>query len=129
MAVTRRGAAQRQQCAEVYELSELDSLSHYQIAKATGVHTNTVKRWLGNPAKYDPFLDDIALDRAFAGERSVYEALTIWEQQELVARLGRHRDRVSDHDWQAFIPEFANSVGVASEALVSRINRGTVEAA
>lgn len=64
---------------QVYQLKE-DGLNHTQIAKKTGCSLVQVRRWLADPDKYSPYIDDVAVERALGGDRKVFEALTDFER-------------------------------------------------
>jgi hypothetical protein len=47
---------------------------------------------LTDPDKYDTDIDQVALDRAWAGDRRVWEGMTYYERQAFVDRLEKARD-------------------------------------
>lgn len=51
-----------------------------------------VKRWLGDPAKYDPYIDEVAITRACAFEPDVIANLTDDETTEFYDRLAAMAD-------------------------------------
>lgn len=69
-------------CREIYKLAEEEpGLSHYKMAERLGsVRLRPkVQRYLAQPERYSPYVDDTAVDRAFL-EPEVYNALSVLER-------------------------------------------------
>jgi hypothetical protein len=72
----------------VYELAAM-GLSAYAIAKITPHRNETVTKWLKDPGKWSPYLDEIAMSRALSGDRKVFQNLSLMEAQEFWQRAAR----------------------------------------
>lgn len=59
------------------------------IAKALGIRPIAVERWFNQPETYDPYYDEVAVERALQGDAAVYDSLTIFEYRLVVALLER----------------------------------------
>lgn len=73
---------------ECYELHE-QGLSSYQISKLVQRPDKTIYGWLRNPEKFSPYIDEVAVDRALRGERSVFKNLSLYELKEFYERAGK----------------------------------------
>lgn len=58
-----------------------------EIARTVKRYHTTVAVWLNHPERFDPYLDEVAIARAMAGDREVYEHLTMYEEDEFLNRL------------------------------------------
>lgn len=68
-------------------------MTNWRIAKAVGMYHGTVDMVLAHRDKYDPYDDDVAIERALKGDRDVYDALTpfeyrtfLWQVHERIQR-------------------------------------------
>lgn len=69
----------------------LDLVQH--VRRAVGASkTTSVWRWLRDPAKYSPYLDEIALERAMHWDWGAIDNLSYAERREFVERMARHSD-------------------------------------
>jgi hypothetical protein len=91
----------RETVAEIYELAEA-GLGHRKIAAKLGVSTGAVGHYLRNPARFDPYLDEVAIARALGGDRPVYDNLTHWEWKAFLERLGTIRDSLTPEEYQDY---------------------------
>ena len=73
---------------KVYEL-KAQGVSTYRLEKITGASRDTINRWIREPEKFSPYLDEVALERAIAGDRKVYENLSHAERREFWARVAK----------------------------------------
>jgi hypothetical protein len=69
----------------VYELHEQGNTA-YAIAKLTGLNEDRVMRWIRNPKKFSPYIDETAMMRALEGERRVYDNMSMFEKEEFWRR-------------------------------------------
>lgn len=76
----------REMLFTVYDMRE-QGARPAEIAAAVGRSEKRVRYWLHNPQRYDPYFDEIALERVMNGDRSVYENLTVFEMDEFYNRL------------------------------------------
>lgn len=77
---------------DIYE--ETNSLTG--TAMELGISPDAVRYWISNPAKFDPYIDEIAVERALLGERKVYENLTRWEADVVYEKLQEILDSTED---------------------------------
>jgi hypothetical protein len=93
----------RETVMQAYCLHE-EGMGRYAISRKLGIHHDTVSRWLNNPAEFDPYLDEVAITRALAGDVKVYDNLTTFERDEVHALLDEtsiftqfrdHADRIT----------------------------------
>jgi hypothetical protein len=113
-------------CRIVYDVFE-ETASINKAAAAAGVHWNSAQRWLAKPKKWDPFLDEVAIDRAMQGEYEVYKALTYWETIEFYQRLLIKRDALGGQslEWSHFKRMVREGIGLSEAALNSNLDRWT----
>lgn len=76
----------RETVMAAYEMREQGALVQ-DIANALGENRKTVNTWLAHPERYDPFIDEVALERSMAGDEKVYFHLTIYEREEFFKRV------------------------------------------
>ena len=69
----------------VFELAEL-GYTPPQVGKIAGVSAFSVRRWLKDNVFGNPYLDQVAIERALKGDRAVYERLTFYELIEFAKR-------------------------------------------
>lgn len=55
--------------------------SQDHAAERTGVSRTAISRVLAAPHIYDPFIDEVALDRALSGQWPTIHRLTVWERE------------------------------------------------
>jgi hypothetical protein len=126
--VTRWDEASRQKCLKVYDMHELDgSLSMRSMARAAGVAISTVKNWLMEPSRYDPYLDEVALTRALAGDKGAFDNLTVWESEQFLVRLEKEkRSTMWEFDWDQRMEYLRKSLGHgSSDVLWHRMRRAS----
>lgn len=97
----------RQTLLTVYDMREQGYLVR-EIADAVGRRERTIWFWLSNPHRYDPYFDEVALERAMNGERKVYDRLTVFEMEEFYNRL-EARMQVEPYDNKIHHPEFGTT--------------------
>lgn len=88
----------------VYDMHE-SGVGAPTIARRLKLPKGTVGGWLGHPDRFDPYLDEIALERALKGERPVFMALTMYEVDEFYDRV-EARLRVEPYDNRIHHSEF-----------------------
>lgn len=71
-------------CYEIHERHPEMSIS--QVASRAQVPYQSCHRYLSDPGRYDPYLDEVALVRALEGDRAVFSALTVFEKREFWVR-------------------------------------------
>lgn len=104
-------------CDQAYELRHRDGLSYAAIGRKVDIDAETVRRWLNNPARFDPVHDEVALKRAIEGERRVYDNLTLWERDEFWSRIA-HKRRTSHHrEWCEWESDFSYKIGLSVHAI------------
>jgi len=85
----------------VFDLAaEHPEWSYMKISKETGVPYSTARSFLLCPERYDPYFDEVALERALKGDKEVFENLTIYEMREFMTRslaLGPERTAELGH--------------------------------
>lgn len=107
----------------VYDTFE-ETGSLTKTAEILGTSRETITYWVRQPAKFDPYLDDIAIERALLGERKVFENLTRWEEMEVLARLGDILDSQEDHLLAGKIYDlYTEAWGIPNDTLRKRILR------
>lgn len=104
-------------CKEVYDLSADGFGTINQIADEVGVKWDTVQRWLSQPAKYDPYIDEVAVRRAIDGDGAVYAALTIWERDEFFLRIQEIKEKFFGYEWDLYVQGLARNLGVNSRTI------------
>lgn len=83
------------------------------------------QEYLSSPA-FDPIDDEVAVERAIAGERAVYEALTHYERarvREVVHTLYKAGE-LDLHEWSAKVGETSNNMSAFIYRLKKRVARG-----
>lgn len=78
----------------VYDLAE-QGLRVNEIYKQTGFFYKSIQRWLAHPERFDPYIDEVAVSRAIAGDGEVLDNLTIFEAEIVVQYFAKHRARMS----------------------------------
>jgi hypothetical protein len=97
-------AAPRELVLAAYELRE-EGYSNAVIGRTLGVDRRVVGHWFNEPEKFDPYFDEVALERALAGERKVFDALTIYEADEFYRRVEERFER-EPYDNKIHYPEY-----------------------
>lgn len=115
-------SGERDLCRIAYDMKELGATTT-DIARAVGLDWRKCNRWLKNPSKYDPYLDEIAITRALEAERSVWDALTVWELDEVYAALQRRKNRMWPEDWLDFFENFCGCLGIKANTVTQAMNR------
>lgn len=105
-----RSEDERLKCETVYALHEKGNNTN-RCALGAGTSADTATRWLRNPARYHPYIDEVAVRRALNGERSVWEALTVWEFEVLYRRLNEMRRTMFDFEWNDYVEQLRKSLG------------------
>src|SRR5690606_8101913 len=92
----------RELAQEIHAL-EQDGKTRGQVVKELGVSYTALRRHLGvrnneesrarAMEKYDPYIDEIAVEKALRGERRAWDRLTYYERQEVRAALLRRSER------------------------------------
>jgi DNA invertase Pin-like site-specific DNA recombinase len=75
----------RETVLAAFELREA-GLSERQICRELNLGKGTIQRWFTEP-RMDPYLDEIAIERAVKGDILVYDALTYFEMDEALRYL------------------------------------------
>ena len=117
--MTPRNEFERQRCLAVYEAAR-EGLNPFAASKRAGVSDDAARRWLKNPTKYDPYIDEIAVMRALEGERSVWDALTVWEREIVLDKLNDVKRGLPDWEWKEYLEDFAAKLTLPSP----RVSRG-----
>jgi hypothetical protein len=95
---------------EVYLLRE-EGASTAEITNKVGISRASFWRWIGKPAKYDPWLDEIAIVRALGGDVKVYDNLTVFEHQEFTRRVRFLTQALSSEGWTEYMGEVKRLLG------------------
>lgn len=77
--------------------------SKAEAARRNGVSLGTAYGWFHREDRWFPFIDEVAMERALAGDRQVLERMTVWERQEITHRIADMdflAQRKLAHDWQ-----------------------------
>jgi hypothetical protein len=134
-----RALPPREMVLEAHEL-EREGLSRTAIGRKLGVANDTVIRWLGrvnNPesraqaiAKWDPYIDEVAVRRAVKGDQKVWENLTVFEREEvrkaLLVRLEREPlgpEHISGERETFWLTEWSESVGMRRDGARAFLRR------
>lgn len=88
--------ATREFVQQVYDTYE-ETQSLLATAKELGLSPSAVRYWISNPGRFDPYIDDIAVERALLGERKVFKNLTRWEEDVVYERIQQILDSTEDH--------------------------------
>lgn len=114
----------REFVVKIYDTYE-ETQNKRETGRRLGVNEGTVRHWLSNPARFDPYIDWVAVERALLGERKVFKALTIWEEREVYSRLtdilstpGLNEKELSDI-YQMYVTAW----GVPLETIQKRVER------
>ena len=84
---TKIGRAATQEIVQrVYELRD-EGQSYQSIADQVGVSRDALRKWYYEPETWSPYLDEVALERALAGDHSAYRHLSKFEYQEFDRRV------------------------------------------
>jgi hypothetical protein len=106
-----------EQCVRVYELRE-EGLGAVRISKqVSGVSVATISRWLADPARFHPYIDEICVERALEGDRGAYDALTVWERPLFYDGLQKIRMSMRLRRWHEWLPVFAARLDMTSREL------------
>ena len=88
----RQPGCSREVVQAAFDMRE-DGFSHRAIGARVSRSTSTISTWMANGDKYDPHIDTVAVERSVAGDRVVFDRLTLFERQAflgvLAERLGR----------------------------------------
>lgn len=87
----RGGDGLRRLVSDAYTLHIDESLNFADVGRRIGVSRNRVVNWLKHPSRWDPVDDRVAIERALAGDRGVYNALTVFERETFFTKI---RDRI-----------------------------------
>jgi AraC-like DNA-binding protein len=79
----------RETVLAAFELREAGR-SERQICRELNLGKGTIQRWFTEP-RMDPYLDEIAIERAVRGDIPVYDALTYFEMEEALRYLAARR--------------------------------------
>jgi hypothetical protein len=71
---------------QAYDLAER-GLSFNEIGRRLDISRNTISNWLRDPARYSPYIDEVAMERCLQGDRKVFENLSMWELREFYERV------------------------------------------
>lgn len=94
----------REQMRRIYDLRAAGYTAS-MISATVGRPVGTINWYLSRPDRFDPYLDEVALKRALAGERKVFEHLTVFELDEFYRRIER-RLEVEPYDDKIHASEF-----------------------
>ena len=112
----------RQQCTELYELiAEGKTLG--EARELVDVSHSVASRWVNNPSKYDPYLDEIAITRALAGEKNVYESLTVWERRAFLQHLIAEREALFDWEWSERYSKLRKQLDISLDTFTKALSR------
>jgi hypothetical protein len=101
----------------VYLLAEeFPEMSKKEISRRTGVTRSRIIVWLRDPARYSPWVDEVAIERALLGDQGVIAHLSLLEQQEFRARLAA----MSPEDLQQTLDRFPERESLRGIAYVTR---------
>ena len=95
------GVPDIQKVRQVYDLFE-SGLTRRQISEVVGLNKDTVGRYIANPGKYDPYLDEVAIVRVLDGDAEVYDNLTIFEYFEVLDRVSALAALLPPDEWLDF---------------------------
>lgn len=107
----------REKCLRAYQLREDEGLKFSQIAREVGVDSDTVRRWLTHPQKFDPYYDEVALSRALEGETDVINRLTNWERDEMFDRIAKMRLTLDRDEWLNWFDIFTGRSGISHNSV------------
>jgi DNA invertase Pin-like site-specific DNA recombinase len=75
----------RETVLAAFEMNDA-GVSVNRIRRALSLGHGTVQRWLTEP-KMNPYLDEIAIERAVKGDMPVFDALTYFEREEVLQQI------------------------------------------
>ena len=105
MAIYPGRIPQRERVLEAYELHS-DGFSLRKIADRIGGNYSAIRCWLQDPGKFDPYIDEVAIERAMKCDTSVIPRLSVFEYEESARRLMQMRqdfpDRYTDYTNQMY---------------------------
>jgi predicted transcriptional regulator len=118
-----------EKCLRAYELREEFGCTYAEIARRVDIDSDTVRRWITNPTKFDPYYDEVALMRALEGERKVYDRLTYWEEYEFYRRTAFMKQGMTHTQWSQQVGELSGKLGLTSDAICHRVAEAASELA
>lgn len=68
-------------------------------AKRTGLSFESISRAMRNREIHDPYLDEVAVERALQGDLAAMRSLTVWERAEFYVRLDALSRAWQNQDW------------------------------
>lgn len=104
----------REKMQALYEDRYSHGMSKEAIAKKYGINKDSVRKYLDEVVLYHPYLDDIAMDRAWYGDADVIKRLSVYEVEELVRRM-------SGDEWHWAIEKWGNVSDWLKATLKSRM--------
>lgn len=115
---------------EAYEL-RAEGLNYNQIAERIGRSNSQVRQWIKTPELFSPYLDEIALERALAGDRTAFRNLSHCETLEFYSRAAKLVDedlRTAHYNEDtsaavSWLTEIADKLGENRDNIASKIGR------
>ena len=81
------GRLNREAVLRAYQMYEDEGMTKYEIDLAFN-RTGSVYKWLNDPGRFDPYFDEVAIERGLRGDIEVIENMTLFEYSEFLDRLG-----------------------------------------
>lgn len=107
----------------VYDVYE-ETQSMVATAQELGISPGVVRYWISNPGRFDPYLDEIAIERALLGERKVFKNLTCWEEEVVYQKVQEILENQEDHLLAGKVYAlYSNAWGIPDETLRQRLFR------
>lgn len=103
--------------------ADFPELTYYEIGRKIGADGWSVHRWLNDEAFFYPWVDDIAVRRAFEGDRQAYESLTYWERRDFFRMLADTRRGMRHWDWRYHCRDLAQLLGITGVYLGGVLRR------
>lgn len=101
----------RETVLSAFEMRQ-DGLSERHICRELRLGKGTIQRWFTEP-KMDPYLDEIAIERAVKGDVPVYDALTYFEMDAALRYLAARKNYI----------DFADRFGEDAERIIHAVNK------
>lgn len=117
---------------EVYEIAEQEpELSYAKVAERAGTTANKAYRWLTQPERFSPWIDETAIQRALDGDRAVFKNLSVYELTEFWYRtIGRikatetqtknHENAKGGYEYNPYTQYLIDCLGIKYDNMIKR---------